>query len=82
MSTMGMFMPISTRRTAFFYCLCLCPGGLAAEGGSMKLSEWIPRLNFVEIDQSIQKLKEIRDSYRALNIEIYGEELARLLNDW
>lgn len=35
-----------------------------------------------ELDRSIGRLKEIRDSYRAMNVEIYGEEMARLLNDW
>lgn len=37
---------------------------------------------FGELDQSIGKLREIRDSYRLLNVEIYGEEIAKLLNDW
>lgn len=35
-----------------------------------------------ELDQSIGKLRKIRDSYRTLNIEIYGEEIAKLLNEW
>lgn len=34
------------------------------------------------LDRPIDRLKEIRDSYRQLNIAIYGEELASLLNDW
>jgi sulfatase maturation enzyme AslB (radical SAM superfamily) len=37
---------------------------------------------FSDIDRSIEGLQEIRDSYRALNVEIYGEEMASLLNDW
>jgi len=37
---------------------------------------------FREIDRPIMKLREVRDSYRAMNVEIYGEALARLLNDW
>ena len=37
---------------------------------------------FGELDQSIGRLKEIRDSYRQMNVEIYGEEMAKLLNDW
>ena len=37
---------------------------------------------FSELDRSIGKLKEIRDSYRAMNVAIYGEEIASLLNDW
>ena len=40
------------------------------------------RQGFGELDQSIGKLKEIRDSYRSMNVEIYGEEIAKLLNDW
>ncbi len=40
------------------------------------------RRAFGELDQSIGKLRKIRDSYRALNVEIYGEEIAKLLNDW
>jgi hypothetical protein len=35
-----------------------------------------------QLDRSIARLKELRDSYRALNVEIYGEEIAKLLNDW
>ena len=35
-----------------------------------------------ELDRSIERLKEIRDSYRAMNVDIYGEEIAGLLNDW
>jgi hypothetical protein len=38
--------------------------------------------DFKPLEQPIGKLKEIRDSYRELNIDIYGEEIARLLNDW
>ncbi len=37
---------------------------------------------FGRLDQSIDKLKLIRDSYRAMNLEIYGEELAKALNEW
>lgn len=37
---------------------------------------------FGELDRSIDKLKDIRNSYRAMNVDIYGEELASLLNDW
>jgi hypothetical protein len=42
----------------------------------------IPNSPFNKLDRSIDNLKDIRDSYRALNIEIYGEEMAKLLNDW
>lgn len=35
-----------------------------------------------QLDRSIGKLKEIRDSYREMNVHIYGEELAKILNDW
>jgi len=37
---------------------------------------------FSEIDQPMGKLRDIRDSYRAMNVEIYGEQMAALLNDW
>jgi primosomal protein N'' len=37
---------------------------------------------FSEIDSPMEKLREVRDSYRALNVEIYGEKMASLLNDW
>jgi len=37
---------------------------------------------FTEIDQPIRKLRDIRDSYRAMNVEVYGEKMAELLNDW
>jgi hypothetical protein len=37
---------------------------------------------FSGIDRPIARLREVRDSYRALNVEIYGEEMARFLNDW
>jgi hypothetical protein len=37
---------------------------------------------FREIDRPIGVLREVRDSYRAMNVEIYGETLAKLLNDW
>lgn len=36
---------------------------------------------FGELDRSIVRLKEIRDSYRKMNVNIYGEEMAKLLND-
>lgn len=37
---------------------------------------------FGVINRPIEEIREIRDSYRALNIEIYGEQMASLLNDW
>jgi hypothetical protein len=37
---------------------------------------------FSEIDRPLEALREIRDSYREMNVEIYGEQLARVLNDW
>jgi hypothetical protein len=46
------------------------------------LSRMIFSRLFSDLDQPIGKLQEIRDSYRAMNIEIYGEEMATLLNDW
>ena len=38
--------------------------------------------SFASLDRSIWRLKEIRDSYRELNVRLYGEELANLLNEW
>jgi len=37
---------------------------------------------FRQLDEPILKLEEIRDSYRQLNVEIYGEDMARILNDF
>lgn len=37
---------------------------------------------FRNFDRQLGSLKEIRDSYRQANVEIYGEELAGLLNEW
>lgn len=50
---------------------------------AMKLLRLILRGPDLELlDEPIVKLREIRDSYRELNIDIYGEQLASLLNDW
>jgi len=48
----------------------------------MRLVNLIIGRVFSDIDRPIGKLQEIRDSYRRLNVEIYGEEMASLLNDW
>lgn len=48
----------------------------------MKLIDFFVGRTFRNFDRSIEQLQEIRDSYRQLNIEIYGEQLAALLNDW
>lgn len=37
---------------------------------------------FGALDRPLDRLQEIRDSYRQMNVEIYGEQLARLLNEW
>ena len=37
---------------------------------------------FREIDRPMEMLREVRDSYRAMNVLIYGEKLASILNDW
>lgn len=37
---------------------------------------------FCRMDRPLERLQEIRDSYRELNIEIYGEKMAEMLNDW
>ena len=48
----------------------------------MKISRWkFTIFDFSDLDQQITKLKELRDSYRAANIEHYGAQLAALLND-
>jgi len=36
---------------------------------------------FEKLDLAIGRLRDVRDSYRALNVEIYGEEIAKILND-
>lgn len=46
------------------------------------LRRMVTRWVFGELDRSIDNLKSIRDSYRAMNVDIYGEEIASLLNDW
>ena len=49
------------------------------------MSPWrgmVFRWLFREIDRPIETLRKVRDSYRAMNVEIYGETLAGLLNDW
>ena len=48
----------------------------------MRVANLLYRLLFGELDSSITRLQEIRDSYRQLNVEIYGEEMASILNDW
>lgn len=48
----------------------------------MKLS--FPRIvlfDFSELDRQIDKIKELRDSYRAANRSYYGDYLAALLDD-
>ena len=36
-------------------------------------------LDFTPLDNQIGKFREIRDSYLAANVRIYGEQLAQLL---
>jgi len=38
-------------------------------------------LDFSELDRQIEKMRELRDSYRNANILHYGKQLASLLND-
>jgi len=45
------------------------------------IDELFARLAFAKLDSALGALREVRDSYRALNVEIYGEEIAKLLND-
>jgi len=40
----------------------------------------ISLLDFTPLDHQIDKFRAIRDSYLAANIQIYGEQLARLLD--
>ena len=48
----------------------------------MTVANLLIRVMFGDLDRSITRLQEIRDSYRKLNVEIYGEEMAAILNDW
>ena len=48
----------------------------------MRLISFIFERIFLGIDQPMERLQEVRDSYREINVEIYGEQLAGLLNDW
>jgi len=48
----------------------------------MRLVNFVLAGAFFKLDKPMEKLQEIRDSYRQLNVEIYGEEMARMLNDW
>lgn len=48
----------------------------------MRLADFFRGGIFCQLDRSIERLQEIRDSYRELNVQIYGEQLARMLNDW
>ena len=47
-----------------------------------QLHKMIFGLFFRELDPQIESLRDLRDSYRAMNVEIYGEQMASLLNDW
>ena len=38
-------------------------------------------IDFSELDRQIEKLRELRDSYRRANVAHYGIHLANLLND-
>jgi len=38
-------------------------------------------IDFSDLDRQIAKLKELRDSYRAVNRALYGDHLAGLLDD-
>ena len=38
-------------------------------------------LDFSELDRQIDKMRDLRDSYRAANLAYYGEQLAALLDD-
>lgn len=48
----------------------------------MKLVGLLMNRIFAPLDHQIEELQQIRDSFREMNVEIYGEQLARLLNDW
>lgn len=48
----------------------------------MKLINHLYGKLFSGIDRPLERLQEIRNSYRELNVEIYGEQLARILNEW
>ena len=55
---------------------------LVGEFDMRHLHRMIFKRFFRELDQPIVMLREMRDSYRAMNVEIYGERMASLLNDW
>ena len=38
-------------------------------------------VDFSKLDEEITKLRELRDSYKAANVALYGESLAELLNN-
>ncbi len=38
-------------------------------------------LDFSDLDRQIEKMRELRDSYRNANVLYYGQYLASLLND-
>lgn len=48
----------------------------------MRVVELIMGRIFGDLDRQIGSLQEIRDSFHRANVEIYGEELAGLLNEW
>ncbi|WP_198013124.1 hypothetical protein [Citrifermentans bremense] len=47
----------------------------------MKLIDFFAGRTFSNFDRSLEQLQGIRDSYRQMNVQIYGEQLAALLND-
>lgn len=48
----------------------------------MRVVDLVMRRIFGNLDRQIANLQEIRDSFRQANVEIYGEQLASLLNEW
>lgn len=47
----------------------------------MKLLNWKLTIGGLsELDCQIEKLRKLRDSYRAANVAYYGKEIADLLN--
>lgn len=38
-------------------------------------------LNFSELDKQLEKIRELRDSYREANIAYFGEHLSKMLDE-
>lgn len=57
----------------------ICPSYRANRGRNHQ-QRLLP-LDFTELDRQIDKIRALRDEYRAANVAHYGEYLAGILND-